>query len=209
MGKYIIPNDKYEIEKDLQTWVISTLQLTQMDIAAGEPVRRLDLPGVGSVSYPESWQREDSNLVASDRLRVSISQYQNVPGGRTVLSGRIDVFAFARNVANTPERNLAFINERFGVEGLRLGEPTGRFIPAQNKHKLVPARSLIYPINNDANTYQGYQYWVARYAGQGWDFYVGMLTTPQSAGVEAWFRNNGAFDYVVANMVEGELPTKP
>ena len=103
------------------------------------------------------------------------------------------------------EKMISFINQSYAVQGIRLGPPKARFnLLVDNKNGLMPERHVIYPMNNDANTFLDYQYWVARVSSPGYIYMVGVLMPPKATSIANWLRNHGILDYVVANINEQE-----
>ncbi len=204
VAEYFVPMQKYEAEKDLQTWGITSFYLKKKDKTPSEPTKALYFFDIASAYYPESWIEQKPNVVSIDQMNASIVNMRetknNQPG---VLRGRVDVYLFAVNSDYTEIDAIGKINQQFESQNVRVGNKLGRFNPTQNLNGLEVVSNTVYQLSNPENTYQDYQYWITVLKGKNYYFYICLLTPPRSSDMYNWSRNLGAFENIAKTMKEG------
>lgn len=205
IAEYYVPMQKYEEEKDNQTWTITSFYLKKRDLSAAEPNKTLYFFDIASVNYPETWAVQNPNIVSVDQMNASVvnARQHRRADEPSLLQGRVDVFLFANNADYNERLALDEINTQFAAQNLKLGRRIGRFEPNANEHNLQGLRFTAYAIDHQDQVYQDYQYWVAILQGKNYYFYICMLTPPSASNLYEWSRNLGAFEYMIKTMKEG------
>lgn len=204
IAEHVMPADKYETDRDLQIWTITSFYLKYKDMSPPEATKRLNFFDIAALDYPNSWELQRSNIKSIDNMDASIVNIQiEKKDVKTRLMGRIDVFLFANNDEYSLEHSIENINKSVASDNLVLGEQVGRFDPIVNDHNLGSVSYNVYQINNQEKTYQDYQYWVTVMKGKNYYFYVCMLIPPRAYDFYNWARNLSSYEYVIKTLHEG------
>ena len=73
VAEYMVPMDKYEEQKDIQVWTITSFYLKTIDSEPQEPVTDYAVRDFARLNYPEKWVVQNQANDSIDRVRVSIA----------------------------------------------------------------------------------------------------------------------------------------
>ena len=157
---------------------------------------------VAEMKYPESWYLKDPNTRSVDEMSVRLVNLNEI----NVLNGKIDV-----NIISTYSEQK--LNERYEWHKKEI-EKTGLEIRGligkeEDKFEFHPEMDFAfvdtYAAQNKVPYIINYELWIAVMAGEGYFYYVTLLTPSRDDEFFVWSRNVEAFKILVKNIGPQEI----
>lgn len=202
LAKFYTPFTVWNEERALQNQVMNTFDLKYPKSVNIEKLKSMIFLDVAEMQYPESWYLKDPNTRSVDEMSVRLVNLNEI----NVLNGKIDVNIISTYSEQKLEERYEWHKKEIEKTGLQIKGLIGK---EEDNFEFHPEMDFAfvdaYAAQNKVPYIINYELWIAVMAGEGYFYYVTLLTPSRDDEFFVWSRNVEAFKILVKNIGPQEI----
>lgn len=202
LARFFTPFTAWDQERALQNQVMSTFDLKKPKAVDIEALKDFVFLDIAKMKYPESWYLKEPNTRSVDEMGLRLVNLNEI----NVLNGRIDVALVSSYSERTLEQQYDWHKKEIENTGLQIKALIGK---EEDNFEFHPEMDYafvdVYAAQNKVPYIINYELWVAVMAGEGYFYYVTLLTPSRDDEFFVWSRNVEAFKIVARNIGPHDL----
>ncbi len=206
LAKYYTPISYWDEERVMQNQVMSSFNLKYPKAVHIEDLKSIQFLDVAEMKYPKSWFLKKPNMRSVDDMSVRLVSLNEI----NVLNGKIDIAMISTYSQRNLEDQFDWHKKEIEKTGLEIKYLMEK---AEDQFTFHPEMDFsfvdVYKAQNKIPYIINYELWIAVMAGQGYFYYVTLLTPSRDEEFFVWSRNLESMKIVVENLGPQDLLLAP